>query len=659
MALRCALLASALTSLGAAAQPLSLGDLDGRNGFRVQGALNNDRLGNAVGSAGDINGDGIDDLIVGAYSHNVGSGAAYVVFGRRDGQPAVTSVADLDGSNGFKLESSTTNAVGTAVNGGGDFNGDGLDDLIVGAAAAGEVGRAFVVYGRSSGFPAVLALDQLGAGSGLVAEGIGGLFTGFRAQFVGDFNGDGLDDVLFSSEGLNDEGVSYLILGSANPITPLSLATLSWPDGFAIAGAPGELALHSGRAGDINADGLADLIIGASSADLPGMENAGRVHVVFGSSAAITTPLLLPALNGSNGFTIEGLAAGDRLGSAVGAAGDVNGDGLADLLFSALNRDVGGQNNIGESYVVYGRSSGFPALLSLASLDGSNGFNMVGEFADDRAGYVVAGAGDVNADGIDDFLISAPEAAPGGQLISGRSYLVLGRREGFPAQWSLGDLDPTTGWIMDGENEFDFAGDGLAGAGDVDGDGVDDLLIGARHAENLSQVRTGTGYLVRGRRDRIHRDGSEDLNLDRFHPRLSVRRGFIGSAVRWDNGADCRCDDAPFDFNLFQTSGQLAFFWPNGGSGGGVINGGQYALLQAGNVVGPASNFATDQTSAATANWRAGVDGHLGFRFVDPGSGQTRYGYARLRTTAPTGYPVRVEQITINLTGMAVVVRAE
>ncbi|MCB1588480.1 MAG: hypothetical protein KDI56_06225, partial [Xanthomonadales bacterium] len=134
---------------------------------------------------------------------------------------------------------------------------------------------------------------------------------------------------------------------------------------------------------------------------------------------------------------------------------------------------------------------------------------------------------------------------------------------------------------------------------------------------------------------------------------------FIGSAVRWDNGADCRCDDAPFDFNLFQTSGQLAFFWPNGGSGGGVVNGGQFAVLQPGDVVGPTSNFATDQTSAATANWRGGVDGHLGFRFVDPGSGQTRYGYARLRTTAPTGHPVRIEQITINLTGMAVVVGAE
>ena len=126
----------------------------------------------------------------------------------------------------------------------------------------------------------------------------------------------------------------------------------------------------------------------------------------------------LSSLDGTNGFRLNGVAAGDYSGRAVSNAGDVNGDGLADLLIGAegVNQDAGA------SYVVFGRDTAqdaFPAGLELSDLDGANGFRLRGVAANDESGYSVSAAGDVNGDGIGDLLIGAPNVGPQRQLLRG------------------------------------------------------------------------------------------------------------------------------------------------------------------------------------------------------------------------------------------------
>ncbi len=143
--------------------------------------------------------------------------------------------------------------------------------------------------------------------------------------------------------------------------------------------------------------------------------------------AAPALGLELSALDGSNGFVVNGVAASDQSGFSVSAAGDVNGDGIDDLLIGAPNADPNGTQS-GASYVVFGSSAGFSSPLELSALDGSNGFVVNGVAVVDDSGRSVSAAGDVNGDGVDDLLIGAPGADPNG-FLSGASYVVFGEQE--------------------------------------------------------------------------------------------------------------------------------------------------------------------------------------------------------------------------------------
>ena len=199
------------------------------------------------------------------------------------------------------------------------------------------------------------------------------------------------------------------------------------------------------------------------------------------AEANFAASLDLSTLDGSEGFRIDGVVAGDKSGIAVSNAGDVNGDGYADMLIGASLADPGGSQS-GQSYVVFGGGDGFAANLELSGLDGSNGFRLDGIDVDDQSGLSVSTAGDVNGDGYADILVGAPKADPGGDSNAGETYLVFGKANGFAASLDLGALDGNNGYRLDGIDADDDSGFSVSTAGDVNGDGFDDILVGAHWA---------------------------------------------------------------------------------------------------------------------------------------------------------------------------------
>src|SRR5919202_87102 len=204
----------------------------------------------------------------------------------------------------------------------------------------------------------------------------------------------------------------------------------------------------------------------------------------------------LSTLNGSNGFAINGIAAYDQSGFSVSSAGDVNGDGIDDLIIGARGADPNGINAAGQSYEVFGSNSGFGASFNLSALNGSNGFAINGIAAFDLSGRSVSSAGDVNGDGFDDLIIGERSAWPDGISRAGQSYEVFGSNSGFGASFNLSTLNGSNGFAINGIAAGDVSGYSVSSAGDVNGDGFDDLIIGARGASPNGIYNAGQSYVV-------------------------------------------------------------------------------------------------------------------------------------------------------------------
>jgi len=223
-----------------------------------------------------------------------------------------------------------------------------------------------------------------------------------------------------------DSGVSYVVFGSTDAFpASVALADLDGNNGFAINGIPlteegPNLGLVNGI-GDINGDGFDDLIIGNRALE----SRTGVSYVIFGADSGIGSTIELSDINGSNGFVIMGERISGLFGNDGGRAGDVNGDGLDDMIVAAYNSNEGA----GSSYVIFGSTGGFASPMDITNLNGSNGFVLPGVREGDRSGVSVSSAGDVNNDGIDDLLIGA-QGVDTGQLVrpAGASYVMYGRQ---------------------------------------------------------------------------------------------------------------------------------------------------------------------------------------------------------------------------------------
>lgn len=497
---------------------LNLGQLNGSNGFRLVGIDEWDQSGFAVAGAGDVNDDGIDDLIVGAYGGDPDlkqrAGETYIIFGRAAGFAASFDLASLDGSNGFRLDGiAARDASGVSVAAAGDVNGDGFDDVILGADMAdpdGEnrAGQTYVVFGKKSAFAASLDLSSLNGSNGFRLNGATeGNSSGWVVDGAGDVNADGIDDVIVAAFRPDEwTGAGYVVFGRETGFAAsLDLSALNGSNGFRLRGIDeGDRAGWSlAGAGDVNGDGINDVIIGSPHAAPDGKFRAGESYVVFGTASGFSANFDLSSLNGKNGFRLDGDDKGDYSGRAVAGAGDINADGFDDLIVGARGADPEGKQRAGESYVVFGKATGFAASLDLSSLDGSNGFRLDGINPDDRSGRWVAPAGDFNGDGIDDLIIGASGADPGGVSSVGEIYLVFGTTAGFAATLDLSAIDGSKGLRIGGINAGDNVGRSAMAAGDVNGDGYDDLIVGAHHADPDGKHFAGESYVIFGTGDGI------------------------------------------------------------------------------------------------------------------------------------------------------------
>ena len=498
--------APVIKATGAVLKITDLGRLPSADVVTITGAKADESVGSSLSNAGDVNGDGIDDIIIGApdTSATPGAGAAYVIYGKKGGLSSL-SVANLTSADGFKISGANAgDSAGKSVSSAGDLNGDGIDDLLIGArnadkpasatAAAPAPGAAYVVYGKAGG-SSDINLGALSAADGfkiIAASATSRL--GYSVASAGDINGDGIDDIIVGATlapvAATASGGAYVIYGKTEGLGTIDLAKLSASDGFSVGGRPYDNGGASvSGIGDVNGDGIDDLVVGAPGSDLNGT-NSGAAFVVYGQSGGLAT-LNLASLTAAQGFRIIGPAAGITLGFAVSEAGDVNGDGVRDLIVGASSAE-GGK---GATYVVYGKT-GAHEDVALASLGTQAGFKIVGAAKGDGAGYSVSGAGDVNGDGIDDLLVGTT-GTDGNGADSGTTYVVFGTN-GQRDTLDLATLTPDQGVALEGAGPLSMAGFSVSAAGDLNGDGIDDLIVGS---PNTNDDYSGAAYVIYGRKD--------------------------------------------------------------------------------------------------------------------------------------------------------------
>ncbi len=425
-------------------------------------------FGTSVASAGDVNGDGYSDVIIGAPRFDEGAsfdeGKAFVYHGSATG-------LSLSPNNTPDDVNQTDAFFGSSVASAGDVNGDGYSDVIIGAFlyndGFADEGAAFVYHGSAAGLlatPTSIRADanQLNAAFGR------------SVACAGDVNGDGYSDVIIGADQFNDgpntrEGRAYAYYGSAAGISATPSSTLDDCNqivayfGYSVA-----------SAGDVNGDGYSDVVIGAYSYDeIPFFTNDGKVYVYHGSAGGLSaSPINI--LDGPN----ENNA---NLGISVACAGDVNGDGYSDVIAGAPYLDDGGSFDEGAAFIYFGSASGSSALPTITLRDANQAY---AEF-----GISVASAGDVNGDGYSDVIIGA-DLYDDTNTNEGVAYMYYGN--------TVGTMSSPVSMLDDANQDDAGFGSSVASAGDVNGDGYSDVIIGAYFYTDGSNGQEGIAFVYHG-----------------------------------------------------------------------------------------------------------------------------------------------------------------
>ncbi len=517
--LLCGVLSASVLRAQALFPPLlGVEDLNGENGVRFQGTLLGDLTGLSVAGIGDFNHDGIDDFAIGVLNDDEQSphapGLVYIVFGA----PGVRGAADyalplLDGSNGFEVRGvNTHDYVGFAIDAAGDFNDDGIDDVIIGSPGSGDQsGEVHILFGSEQAtFPHPFSVDDIDGQNGVTLRG-DGQRLGHDVAGLGDVNGDGIDDVVIGDPAFGtNTGQALVVLGRSGPFN----ATQDLEQSTGVLRVQGDLGnIRLGYsvdgAGDANCDGQRDVLIGIKdlATSEPNSNGTGAALLLFGHAGLTDqSPLLLSQVQANMGALLWGQDALDYTGFSVAGVGDVNVDGCDDVLIGAPGYSPPPfLTNAGIAYLLFG-SVELNGDVQMGQIGESEGVHFPGLRPNAHSGAHVSAAGDVNGDGAADVVIGSHNLNPGIQTSANRSFIVFGRHA-FSATgpFDLNALDGYNGLAMHGlnPNSFDTTqdmfGQGLAAAGDVDGDGVDDVLIGAPLALDADATQVGSAYAVFGR----------------------------------------------------------------------------------------------------------------------------------------------------------------
>jgi hypothetical protein len=537
--------------------------------IRFLGRNAGDVAGEFVSSAGDVNGDGYEDCLIGAkYADGGGSnsGEVYLLFGRSTAEwnsfPDASGDFNLDNlSNANKtvrfIGRNAGDEMATSISSAGDVNGDGYDDILFGAPkASSNDGETYLIFGRSTTDWNTLTdasgnfnLDNMSKANKTVRflARNSDDEIGESVSSAGDVNNDGYDDILIGSQnedgGGTNSGEAFLIMGRSTADWD-SLTTAGGDFGLNNMSKANKTVRFIGRnsndyiayclsnAGDVNNDSYDDLLISGQGAD-DGGNNSGEAYLIFGRSTAdwdsLTTAggdFNLDNMSKAN-KTVRfiGRNAEDFTGRGLSNTGDVNNDGYDDILIGADYADGGGSNS-GEVFLIFGRSTADWDSLTDASgnfnLDNLSKANRTVRFIGRNAGDAL-GRNISNHDGRDYFLLGAHEADGVGSdsgevnLIFSRSTADWDSLTDASGNFNLDNMSKANQTILFiGRDALDEAGQSLSSAGDVNNDGYEDFFIAAKHADGGGS-NAGEVYLIFGRstaRWATFSDASGNYNLD-------------------------------------------------------------------------------------------------------------------------------------------------
>lgn len=439
-----------------------------------------------VTSAGDVNGDGHEDLIIAAIlslENSVSTGLAYIVFGTETGIPNI-DYESMTTSQGIRIRGASSGAnLGCAVEGVGDVSGDGIDDVMVGSSGKNTV---YVIFGKTSGLTD-FDVSNFDSSQGIKLEGQPSSYFGYAIQNVGDINSDGINDIMISDPRQGLSGVMYVIFGRSSGLSPMAATDLdalgSTGRGFRIIGAGGNMyfGMSLSRAGDVNQDGVEDMMIGSILAPCSAGIRCGAVVVVYGSKNSIIPDIQFSTLSLSQGFKIIGALSGHSVAFpyTMLSAGDCNNDGIDDLILGAPSTpDSFGNNNVGLAYVIYGKAGGLTSHINLATFSPSQGYKIKGKAADAYLGNS-ASRGDIDGDGnLDLVLVSSGANIP--ELQHGIIYVIFNGLNGstdidFANEASL-PLRVLKIFVNGQFQSLTDYGTIVKIANDLNGDGVNDII---------------------------------------------------------------------------------------------------------------------------------------------------------------------------------------